>query len=322
MTDLDALQELLGPHAFPAHLALDGTHGTALPPLVDHHVHLHLIDEHALAAHGLAAVVDLGGDPVMMAQRSPSLPRVAYAGAFLTAPGGYPSGRSWAPDGIWREVRSASQAAGAPGGAATLVDEQAGFGASVVKVSLNAATGPVLAADVLTAIVARAHERRLPVVAHVEGPGMARLAIEHGVDVLAHTPFSESVDHDLIVRAVATRQRWISTLDIHEGDDRERATANLSAFAAAGGIVLYGTDLGNGDRAQGVSAGELRALHHAGVRGAALIGSIADPWPAREPPHGVATFVPGPPPHDEDGIPEWLAAARVVPREELPQDPY
>jgi hypothetical protein len=151
---------------------------------------------------------------------------------------------------------------------------------------------------------------------------MARLAIEHGVDVLAHTPFSEPVDHDLIVRAVATGQRWISTLDIHVGDDRERAAANLAAFADAGGTVLYGTDLGNGDRAPGVSAGELRALHEAGVRGPALIGTLTDPWPAQETPHGVATFIPGAPPDHEDDIPEWLATARVVPREELPPDPH
>jgi hypothetical protein len=322
MTDLDALQELLGPRAYPAHLAIDGTHGTALPPLADHHVHLHLIDESELAPHGIAAVVDLGGNPVALAHRLSSIPRVAYAGAFLTAPGGYPSGRPWAPAGIWREVRSASQAAGAPGGAATLVDEQAEFGASVVKVSLNAAAGPVLDAEVLTAIIARAHERGLPVVAHVEGQGMARLAIEHGVDVLAHAPFSEPVEHDLIVRAVATRQRWISTLDIHEGDDRARAAANLAAFADAGGTVLYGTDLGNGDRAPGVSAGELRALHDAGIRGLELIGTLTDPWPAQEPPHGVATFVPGPPPDSAEDIPEWLATARVVPREELPPDQH
>jgi imidazolonepropionase-like amidohydrolase len=323
MTDLEALQALLGPRAHPVHLALEGEHGTALPPLVDHHVHLALIDEAPLAARGLAAVVDLGGDPVALAQRlRPAIPRVAYAGAFLTAPGGYPSDRSWAPDGIWREVRSAARAAGAPGGATTLVDEQAEFGASVIKVSLNADAGPVLDADALDAIIARAHERGLPVLAHVEGPRMARLAIEHGVDALAHTPFSELLPAGLIHRAAAAHQRWVSTLDIHEGADRERATANLAAFALAGGTVLYGTDLGNGDRPPGVSTSELRALHDAGVQGPALIATLTDPWPLAKPPSGVATFVPGPVPVDADRIPDWLGTARVVPREELTPDPH
>ncbi|MDL9978224.1 hypothetical protein [Microbacterium candidum] len=317
MIDVDELQELLGPGAHPVHLALGGEQGTALPPLIDHHVHLHLTDETMLAAHGIAGVVDLGGDPVALAQRQDGMPRVAYAGAFLTAPGGYPTDRAWAPVATWREVRSASPAPGVPGGAATLVDEQAEFGASVIKVVLHADAGPVLDAGTLDAIVARAHERGLPVVAHVEGVGMARLAIEGGVDALAHTPFSELLDADLIERAAVAGQRWISTLDIHDGAARAQAAANVATFARAGGAVLYGTDLGNGPRAPGVDTAELHELHEAGVQGHALIATLTDPWPQAAAPSGVATFVPGLPPGAASEIPAWLAGARVVPREEL-----
>src|SRR5690606_7456078 len=155
-------------------------------------------------------------------------------------------GRSWAPDAISREVRSTSTLAGAPGGARTAVDEQAGFGASVIKLSLNAAAGPVFDDDVLTAVVAAAREHRLPGVAHVEGEGMAARAIAAGADVLAHAPFSERLDDDLVAAAVAHGQRWISTLCIHRPGDRELAADNMARFAAAGGRVLYGTDIGNG----------------------------------------------------------------------------
>ena len=96
--DPDALRELLGADAALCHRAITGEHGVSLPPFTDHHVHLHLIDESGLAAGGIAGVVDLGGDPVALARRgNHSIPRVAYAGAFLTAVGGYPLGRSWAP---------------------------------------------------------------------------------------------------------------------------------------------------------------------------------------------------------------------------------
>lgn len=318
-----ALRDLLGPAAQVCRGALTGESGVSLPPFTDHHVHLHLIDEHRLAEGGLAGVVDLGGDPVELARRGDGIPHVAYAGAFLTPVGGYPSGRAWAPDAIVRTVTDPSQHPGVPGGAATAVDEQASFGASVVKVALNAAVGPVFDPETLDAIVAAARVHGLPVVAHVEGPGMTALALEAGVDVLAHTPFSEVLDASVVARAAASGQRWISTLDIHGGDPvgARSASSNLAAFVAAGGSVLYGTDLGNGDRRVGVLAGELAALDRAGVRGAALVAALCDPWPVASI-TGVATFIPGPPPTSLDDVAAWLGGATVVPSEELIHDDH
>src|SRR5690606_5948164 len=100
-----AVRDLLGPDAAVCRRAVTGEHGIARPPLHNHHVHTHLVDVADMPAGGIAAVVDLGGDPVVLARQSArALPRLAYAGAFLTAPGGYPSGRVWAPDTILREV--------------------------------------------------------------------------------------------------------------------------------------------------------------------------------------------------------------------------
>ncbi|MBW9094905.1 hypothetical protein JNB62_14525 [Microbacterium jejuense] len=318
-----ALRELLGPDAALCRRAITGEHGVSLPPFTDHHVHLHLIDEHSLAPGGIAAVVDLGGDPVALAQRpADAIPRVAYAGAFLTAPGGYPAGRPWAPPQIVREITDSSTHPGVPGGAATAVDEQASFGASVIKVALNSVTGPVPDAETLAAIVATARDRGLPVVAHAEGEGMPQLAAAAGVDAFAHTPFDGFVGRAFIAHAVAAGQVWISTLAIHEGrpEAAEAARLNLAGFAAAGGRVLYGTDLGNGDRPVGIIAEEVAELDRAGVRGAALIAAMADPWPAAAPPSGVSTFVPGDPPARLDEVAAWLRGATVVPSEELIHD--
>jgi hypothetical protein len=310
---------ILGTTAQRCRRALTGEHGTALPPFFDAHVHLHLIDEKGLAAGGIAGVLDLGGDPAALARRRhDAIPRVAYAGAMLTGPGGYPSGREWAPAAIWRAVSSPSSHPGAAGGAATVVDEQASFGAVVVKVALNAAAGPVLDAATLGALVAAARGRGMPVVAHVEGAGETCRSLDAGVDVLAHVPFTERVGDDDIARAVAG-QRWISTLDIHTGADRDRATDNLARFAAAGGRVHYGTDLGNGERPPGIQRGELQAMDAAGIRGDALIAALTDPWPL-PPLGGVATFIPGQPPDTLDDVPAWLALGTVVPDEELIRD--
>ncbi len=320
-----ALRELLGEETGLCRRAITGESGVSLPPLIDHHVHLHLIDERRLRVHGIAGVLDLGGDPVALARRPrKGMPRVAYAGAFLTAPDGYPVGRSWAPPATIRQVQDPSTHPGVPGGAATAVDEQASFGASVIKIVLNSEAGPVLDAATLTAIVAAARTHALPVVAHVEGPGMAHAAIDAGVDALAHTPFSELMDPSLIAAAVRIGQRWISTLDIHRADPESSdiARTNLERFRRAGGTVLYGTDLGNGDLPTGVNARELAALHGAGLRGAALLSALTDPWPKAQRSRAVATFVAGDPPSDLDAVPAWLAGAVVVPSEELIHDDH
>jgi hypothetical protein len=320
-----ALRELLGPRASLGRRALTGEFGVSLPPFIDHHVHLHLVDEAGLAGGGIAAVVDLGGDPVAFARRpKSSIPRVAYAGAFLTAPDGYPASRVWAPDPVVREVADPSTHPGVHAGAATVVDEQAAFGASVIKVALNADSGPVFDPLTLRAVVASARQRRLPVVAHVEGAGMTLLALDTGVDVLAHTPFTEMLDPAIIGRAARAGQRWISTLEIHRDDPASRriSGANLSAFAAAGGRVLYGTDLGNGEQPVGVNIGELEALDGAGIRGVALIDALTDPWPGFADSSAVATFIPGDVPRTLDEVPRWLGAATVVPTEELVHDDH
>ncbi|GAA1797543.1 hypothetical protein [Agromyces neolithicus] len=319
----------LGPLATPRRRSLNGDHpgetGTMLPPLIDHHVHLMIIGVDALAETGLAGAVDLGSplDVVSAGRRRDGFPRIDYAGNFLTARGGYPAGRPWASPGSVRELDAerADRRAALPRAAETAVREQQAFGASVIKVALNADAGPVFDHATLAAVVAAARELDLPVVAHVEGEGMTALAVDAGVDALAHTPFTERIDDALIARAVAAGQRWISTLFVtgygSATPERERAIDNLTRFRAAGGRVLYGTDLGNGDQPLGVNPAELGLLAEAGLGASDLISTITDPWPRRSRAEGIATFVPGPPPATLDDLPDWLATACVVPAEDL-----
>ncbi|HEU4755225.1 MAG TPA: hypothetical protein VFS72_01075 [Agromyces sp.] len=335
----------LGPLARRVRRSLNGDHpgetGTMLPPLVDHHVHLQLARADDAVAGGVAAVVDLGADPGAIATiaRTEGLPHVRYAGAFLTAPGGYPSDRPWRPEGSVRELQSVDGDAGADearerehhalaGPVEAAVDEQRSFGASVVKVMLNSAVGPVFDRPTLDALVAAARARDLPVAAHAEGAGMAQLAIDAGVDVLVHAPFTERLDDALVARAAEAGQAWISTLAIHVRDDAtvaETAIDNVRRFRAAGGRVLYGTDLGNGELVAGVNPDEVAALVRAGLAASDVIAALADPWPERTPgwtDAGVATFVPGPAPDSEaladpDAVAAWLATARILPIEEL-----
>jgi hypothetical protein len=241
--------------------------GTLLPGLRDAHVHSDLVDLGTVRAGGIAAVWDLGGVPQAVsalrrraAQPASGLPRVLMAGRFLTAPGGYPSDRPWAPAGSWREVCSVADAAAAVG-------ECHADGAALIKVTANAA-GPLLPAAALHAVVDAAHALRLPVVVHAEGPGTVAAAYEAGADLLAHTPWTEPLD-DGLIRAVAARMSWISTLDIHGWGratlEHDTAVRNLRHFLGYGGQVHYGTDLGNGPLPPGINLRELRALQSAGM---------------------------------------------------------
>ncbi|WP_193509368.1 amidohydrolase family protein [Cryobacterium sp. BB736] len=250
--------------------------GTVLPGLRDAHVHLGLIDPTALLAAGIGAVDDCGWDPdaARTWAADQHLPEVRFAGAFLTAPGGYPSDRDWAPTASVLEVAGTDDAGAA-------VQRQLDAGASFIKVTLNAAAGPVLDDAKLCAIVGEAHSRGLGVTAHVEGAGQAERAFRAGVDRFAHAPFTERLSDDLL-SAMADNVSWVSTLDIHGWGEPttafDIASDNVRHFRDLGGRVVYGTDLGNGPLPVGINHRELSALTEAGFGGDQLVAAIA---PAR-----------------------------------------
>nr|GID86281.1 hypothetical protein Ade03nite_52050 [Actinoplanes derwentensis] len=252
--------------------------GTLLPGLVDAHVHSALVDLGTVRAGGIAEVWDLGGVPSEVAglaergrQAGAGLPRIRFAGPFLIAPGGYPSDRSWAAAGSWREISTAADAGAA-------VADLATGGASLVKVTAHTG-GPQLARPVLEALVTAAHAAGLPAVVHAEGAGTVEAAYTAGADILAHTPWTERID-DTLLRACAQRMRWISTLDIHGWGDpdpaRQVAVDNLRRFIGYGGVVRYGTDLGNGPLPAGINIREIRLLESAGLTPDAVLTAMTE----------------------------------------------
>jgi imidazolonepropionase-like amidohydrolase len=232
------------------------------------------------------------------------------AGPFLTAHGGYPTDRPWAPAGSCREIRSAADAGEA-------VAEGKAIGADLVKVTAHAG-GPTLAPPVLAAVVEAAHAGGLRVVVHAEGPGMVEAAVAAGADLLAHTPWTQRQDDALLRDAAAGGMTWISTLDIHGWgrSTAELGTAidNLRRFLAYGGAVVYGTDLGNGPLIAGVNPREVSALQRAGLTPdevlVAMTGDAAG---------GPPCWIPGGLDLDATRFAEVLATARVVGPEVRPR---
>lgn len=250
----------------PGALALSGR---IVGGFTDHHVHLQLVDHTLLATSRLGRVVDLGGEPSAVAQIA-----VHYAGAFLTPPGGYPSDRAWAPAGSVREIVDHTAAAIA-------VADMAAAGASCIKVASNSTAGPVFSDTVFRGIVDLAAAHGLPVVAHAEGPGEAQRVVRLGATRLAHAPFTERLDDEEIARQ-APRASWISTLAVHDPVAQAIAIDNLARFHAAGGVVRYGTDMGNGPTPVDLNPAEVAALRTAGLDDDALLRALA-PVDPRDP---------------------------------------
>src|SRR5690606_36807799 len=121
----------------------------------------------------------------------PDFPEVAFAGAFLTAPGGYPSDRSWAPPGSVAEVAT-------PRDAVAAVDRRVAAGASLRRVPPHADAGQARDEVTLPARVGHAHARGGAGVAHVEGGGMGPRAGAAAGARRAHAPSSERLPDDLL----------------------------------------------------------------------------------------------------------------------------
>ncbi len=263
--------------------------GFLMPGVADRHVHIRLADPRTVLLGGVTAVRDLAWAPQEIfalagASELPTFtgPLIRAAGPMLTGPGGYPTLDGWAPPGTGRELEG-------PEDARAAVGELAGLGAAAIKVSLNAEAGPTPTDAELASIVEAAHALELPVTAHVQGTGQAERALGAGIDEFAHAPWTERLS-DLVLEAAANTMRIVSTLDILSFGEitQELRTAceNLVRFRAAGGEVVYGTDLGNGPVPAGIDVREALLLHEAvrmtpeEVLTAMTAGSIAAGGPA------------------------------------------
>ncbi|MEJ1923457.1 hydrolase [Microbacterium sp. KHB019] len=295
--------------------------GVVTGGFTDHHVHLQLVDATRLADSTLGRVVDLGGDPAVLAVialhnsgvltrtwpdaaeyapiggKTPELRRSAgveilFAGAFLTPPGGYPGGRAWAPAGSVREIADEDAAERA-------IVEMKDAGAARIKVASNSTAGPVFSDDMLRTIIRMAASHRMPIVAHAEGRGEAQRVVRLGAQRLAHAPFTERLS-DAETAAQVASASWISTLAIHGGEEYDTAVDNIRSFHTAGGRVLYGTDMGNGPTPIGLNPHEIAALRDAGIDGSDLLQCL-DPTDPRDSGSRLL-FFPGGSPDDADPL--------------------
>ncbi len=112
--------------------------------------------------------------------------------------------------------------------------------------------------DLAKAIVAEAHRAGRPVFAHVSNNQGIEVAIQSGVDILAHTtPLDSPWGPAFVHRMTAAHMALTPTLTLWDVESRKahaspesteqwmsKAARQLQAFFQAGGQVLFGTDVG------------------------------------------------------------------------------
>jgi imidazolonepropionase-like amidohydrolase len=265
----------------PGATAIDAAGLTLMPGFIDSHVHIGFFDPALILYEGVTTVRDLAWPPEeiwpLVAQSDDAGfegPSIVAVGQMLTVERGYPTRAAWAPHGTGRVVESIDDARAA-------VIEQVDAGAVSIKVALNPPVGPTLELDTLKAITETAHEFSLRVTSHVYGLEELGKALDASVDELAHMLMSpDLLPNETIARMVEGGVTIVPTLSCFFGEAQRIAIENLANFLAAGGTVVYGTDLGNEGPVPGIDPREVLAMTQAGMNGLDIVTS-ATTLPAR-----------------------------------------
>ena len=152
------------------------------------------------------------------------------------------------------EVESAAQAK-------ERVRQQIRDGADGIKIFANSSERDAtltMPLELARAIAAEAHRAGKPVFAHVSNNQGTEVAIQGGVDILAHTtPTDELWSPSFVQRLTAAHMALTPTLTLWDVVSKQsnnspeeiekgmgRAAQQLGAFSRGGGQVLFGTDVG------------------------------------------------------------------------------
>ena len=114
---------------------------------------------------------------------------------------------------------------------------------------------PVMSSAVVDAVTDEAHDAGLVVFAHPTNLAGVQVAVEHGVDVLAHTvPMARAIPDSVLDAMLRRGVALIPTLTLWEEDYGSDTTGmgafmraaqrQVDAYADRGGRILFGTDVG------------------------------------------------------------------------------
>lgn len=217
---------------------------TILPGFFNTHVHRAFKADvlRAWAQEGVTTVRDLGAslrtdqfskrDRLMQYNRHA---RLVTAGPMVTTIGGYGTLKVTSPNHAREAVHALAHA-----------------GADLIKIGiehrLKFRRHKLISLEEIRAIVEAAHACNLRVSAHITRARHLALAIEGGVDDVAHMIVDDLPEH-LIGKMVEQKMFWVPTLELWSGvskmyhlDWDSRAIENLGRYVTAGGQIAIGTD--------------------------------------------------------------------------------
>lgn len=226
-TTEDVSGRFLIPGLFDSHVHLGGSGGagsSAVERSEEREVH----DLGAYLASGVTSVVSLTDDPeslsklrAFVAAARQRAPRVFFAGASITAPGGHPAELFGFVPGLADQL---TRQVGTPDEARAAVRDMAGRDVDLIKLVLEPGYPghPMKRLDLecFKAAVAEAKERGLKVTVHVGTDEDARAAIESGADGIEHA--ARGLSKDTITMMAAKRVTFTPTLTVYDFDWKRR----------------------------------------------------------------------------------------------------
>jgi imidazolonepropionase-like amidohydrolase len=255
---------------------------TLLPGFINTHVHSKYNEslletwarEGVTTVRDLAAAADLPWFTLRDKLRTnPKYARVVAAGPVFTVAEGF--------------IKEVSLIVTSPEDAQKKVNQLVDDGADVIKIGLNCPLNPVLSREELAAVVKTAHQRGIPVAAHVISAHGLRIALDAGVDDINHLASFGKKSDVLIQRIVKSGVYWIPTIEPIPPSHREKGIDAFRRFIKAGGKVALGNDSGSLPGVQvGMPIKEIQLMHEVGMtpmqiiaaatRHAALVCNLQD----------------------------------------------
>ena len=217
----DLTGRFLIPGLFDSHVHLGGSGGVG-SSLVERSEEREVHDLGAYLAAGVTSVVSLTDDPeglsklrALVAAGKQRSPRVFFAGASITSPGGHPAELfSFLPglaDQLTRQVKTPEEARAA-------VKELAGRDVDLIKLVLEPGFPgrPLARLDLesFKAAIAEARERGLKTTVHVGTDEDARAAIDAGADGIEHA--ARGLTADTIALMAAKKVTFTPTLTVYD----------------------------------------------------------------------------------------------------------